>query len=309
MDQPGAAEAAAVHERSALSQIGRTSSLALEIDGLGKSYESFTLKDVTFSLPRGYIMGLIGPNGAGKTTLIKLMLNLAHREGGSIRMLGLDNLADEAEVKARIGFVPDEPRYHEDVTLENLKAATAPFYTGWNEERFQALAAEFELTLSRKFKTLSHGTKTRFSLALALSHGAELIVLDEPTSGLDPVFRRKLLDVLAGVLQDECISILYSTHITSDLERTADFVTFLQDGRLVFSCPKDEVVGSWGVVKGGREILDEEARTFFEGIRERAHGFEALTSQIEAARRRFGGEVVIDSASLDDIMVLMGRRD
>jgi len=288
---------------------GHTHENALQIDGVCKSYEGFALKDVSFQLPRGYIMGLIGPNGAGKTTLIKLILNLVHREGGSIRMLGLDNLADEAEIKSRIGFVPDEPRYHEDVTLENLKSATAPFYPQWSEDRFQALASEFELTLSKKFKTLSHGTKTRFALALALSHGAELIILDEPTSGLDPVFRRKLLEVLAGVLQDERFSILFSSHITSDLERTADFVTFLQDGQVVFSSPKDEIMGSWGVVKGGREILDDEARAFFEGVREREHGFEGLTSKIEEARRRFGDHAVIDRASLDDIMVLMGREE
>jgi len=295
------------HDYAQMGKQGCAHENALEIDGVCKSYEGFALKEVSLHLPRGYIMGLIGPNGAGKTTLIKLILHLVHREAGTIRVLGLDNLANEAEIKSRIGFVPDEPRYHEDITLENLKSATAPFYPLWNEERFQALASEFELTLGKKFKTLSHGTKTRFSLALALSHSAELIVLDEPTSGLDPVFRRKLLDVLAGVLQDERISILYSTHITSDLERTADFVTFLQDGQVIFSRPKDEVLGSWGVVKGGREILDDEVRAFFEGVREREHGFEGLTSNIDAARQRFGDGVVIDRASLDDIMVLMER--
>jgi ABC-2 type transport system ATP-binding protein len=288
-------------------ETGAESDGALVIDGVCKSYEGFVLKDVGLELPRGYIMGLIGPNGAGKTTLIKLILNLVRREAGSIRVLGLDNVTHEAEIKSRIGYVPDEPRYHPDITLENLKSATAPFYPSWSEERFQALASEFELSLGKKFKTLSHGTKTRFSLALALSHGAELIVLDEPTSGLDPVFRRRLLDVLAGILQDERFSILYSTHITSDLERTADFVTFLRDGQVVFSRPKDEVIGRWGVVRGGREILDAEARAFFEGVREREHGFEGLTSRVEAARQRFGDRVVIDRASLDDIMVLMGR--
>jgi ABC-2 type transport system ATP-binding protein len=151
--------------------------------------------------------------------------------------------------------------------------------------------------------------KAKFALALALSHGAELVVLDEPTSGLDPVVRRELLDILAGLLEDERVSILFSSHITSDLERTADFVTFLRDGRIVFSSPKDDVMASWGVVKGGREILDAEARAFFEGVRIREHGFEALTSRVQEARRRFGDRVVIDRASLDDIMVLMGREE
>lgn len=282
---------------------------ALEMDGAGKQYKDFTLQDVTFRLPRGYIMGLIGPNGAGKTTLIKLILNLIHRDAGSIRVLGLDNLASEAEIKSRIGYVPDEPQYHGDITLANLKAATAPFYRLWDEQRFRDLASRFELPLGKKFKTLSHGMKAKFALALALSHRAELVILDEPTSGLDPVVRRELLDILSGLLQDERVSILFSSHITSDLEKTADFVTFLRDGRVVFSSPKDDVMASWGVVKGGREILDAEARVFFEGVRIREHGFEALTSRVQEARRLFGDRVVIDRASLDDIMVLMGREE
>lgn len=280
---------------------------ALEIDGVGKNYKGFALQEVTFHLPRGYIMGLIGPNGAGKTTLIKLILNLIRRDSGAIRVFGQDNLAYEAEIKSRIGYVPDEPHYHGDITLLNLEAATAPFYPLWDERRFRDLAARFELPLRKKFKALSHGMKTKFALALALSHRAELVILDEPTSGLDPVVRRELLDLLAGLLQDERVAILFSSHITSDLERTADFVTFVRDGRLVFSSRKDQVLESWGVVKGGPEILDAEARAFFEGIRVREHAFEALTSRVQEARRRFGDRVIIDRASLDDIMALMGK--
>jgi len=280
---------------------------ALDIDGVSKHYDGFSLDQVSFKLPRGFIMGLIGPNGAGKTTLVKLILNLVRRDAGTISVFGLDNLGGEAEIKSRLGFVPDEPRFHEDVTLAALKSVTAPFYPKWNEGRFRDLAVAFELQLDKKFKALSHGTKTRFALALALSHGAELILLDEPTSGLDPVFRRKLLDVLADVLQDERVSILFSTHITSDLERVADFVTFLQAGRVVFSSPKDEVLENWGVVRGDPRILDAEARQFFEGIRVREHGFEALTSNIAKARARFGDGAVVERASLDDIMVLTGK--
>jgi ABC-2 type transport system ATP-binding protein len=280
---------------------------ALEIESVGKAYAGFALADVSFSLPRGHIMGLIGPNGAGKTTLIKLILNLVRRDSGSIRVLARDLLDHEAEVKSRIGFVPDEPRFHEDIRLADLKRATAPFYSAWDEARFRQLASEFGLDLHCKFKTLSHGTKTKFALALALSHGAELVILDEPTAGLDPVFRRELLDKLSGLLQDERVSILFSTHITSDLERIADFVTFLREGRVVFSCDKDQVMWSWGVVKGGREMLDAETRAFFEGLQVREHGFEGLTSRIQEARRRFQGRAAVERASLDDIMVLSGK--
>jgi ABC-2 type transport system ATP-binding protein len=280
---------------------------ALKIRGVGKAYKDFALDDVSFHLPRGYIMGLIGPNGAGKTTLIKLVLNQVRRRAGSISVLGLDNLADEVAVKARIGYVPDEPHYPGDIRLADLKAATAPFYSGWDEAAFARIAAEFELPLRKKFKKLSHGMKMKFALALALSHGAELVILDEPTSGLDPVFRRQLLDRLAGLLQDGRVSVLFSTHITADLERTADLVTFLRNGRVVFSNPKDEVVGRWVVVKGGRDLLNADSRDFFEGVREREHGFEGLTSRAHEARRLFGDKAAVDRASLDDIMVLMGR--
>jgi len=279
----------------------------LEIESVKKRYKGFTLEDVSLQLPRGYIMGLIGPNGAGKTTLIKLILNLIRRDGGAIRVFGLDNLADEAAIKGRIGFVPDEPRFHDDATLQDVASAVAPYYANWDHGRFSTLAGEFELPLKKKFKKLSHGTKTKFSLALALSHGAELVLLDEPTTGLDPVFRRRLLDMLRGLLEDDRTSVLFSSHITADLERTADFVTFVKDGQVVFSDTMDRLSQSWAVVKGGRETLDSEARAFLDGVRIRSHGFEGLTSRADEARRHFGNGYVIERASLDDIMVLFGK--
>ena len=280
---------------------------ALQFEDVGKNYKGFDLDGINFSLPRGYIMGLIGPNGAGKTTLIKLVLNLVRRSSGSIRVLGLDNLEHEAELKSRLGFVPDEPCFHEDISLNQLKAATAPFYRGWDDRRFNELADAFQLPMTKRFKKLSQGTKTKFALALALSHGAELVLLDEPTAGLDPVFRRELLTLLSELLQDERVSVLFSTHITADLERTADFITFVKDGRLVFSKPRDEVLGAFGVVKGGRDLLDPANRELFEGIRLYEHGFEGLTSRIDEARSRFGARAAVERASLDDVMVLMGR--
>jgi ABC-2 type transport system ATP-binding protein len=280
---------------------------ALEIEGVGKRYKGFALEQVSFALPRGYVMGLIGPNGAGKTTLIKLVLNLVRRGAGTIRVLGLDNLRHEAQIKSRVGFVPDEPKFHEDISLRTLKAATAPFYPRWDDRRFAQLADAFELPMDKKFKKLSHGTKVKFALALALSHGAELVLLDEPTSGLDPVFRRELLGILADLLQDARVSVLFSTHITADLERTADFITFIKNGRVVFSRPKDDVLETFGVVRGGREMLDGESRRLFDGIRVHEYGFEALTSKIDDVRRRFGDRAAIERATLDDVMVLMER--
>ena len=280
---------------------------AVEVKGLGKDYKGFSLRDVSFVLPQGTIMGLVGPNGAGKTTIIKLILNLVRKNGGEIRVFGLDHLQHEAEIKSRIGFVHETPAYIEDATLKDLKTAIAPFYKKWDETLFRSLMAEFGLPAEKKFKKLSHGMKMKFQIALALSHGADLLVMDEPTSGLDPVFRRELLERLSGWMQDERKSILFSTHITSDLERTADHITLVDDGTVVLSRPKDEIKETWGIVKGAAELMTEKRRASFKGVRTTAFGFEALTDDIPAARREFGPGAVIDRASIEDIMIFMDR--
>ena len=282
---------------------------AIELVGVCKSYRGFALRDVTLSLPRGYVMGLVGPNGAGKTTLIKLIMGLARRDAGTVRVLGADDLERTPRVKARIGFVPDEPRHLGEATVAAIAAATAPFYPGWDRARFAALAAELELPLGKRFKTLSHGTKTKLALALALSVGAELLVLDEPTSGLDPVVRRELLGRLSGLLQDGRTAVLYSTHITSDLERVADLVTFLRGGEVVLSGSRDQVLDRWAVVRGGRELLDPALRGLLAGVRVGELSVEALTQHPDEARARLGAAAVVERATLEDIMALHGRED
>ena len=230
---------------------------ALEIRGLGKAYPGFALKDVSFAVPRGYVMGLIGPNGAGKTTIIKLVMNLISRGAGDVEIFGLDSLAHEAEVKSRIGFVYDEPCFPHDATARDMGWAIGPFYPGWREERYRSLIGEFGVPESRKFKKLSQGMQMKLALALALSHDADLILMDEPTAGLDLGFRRELLDHLSAILEDERKSVLFSTHVTSDLERIADFVTFIRDGELVFTLPKDELRDEWGIVKGNGRLPEQ----------------------------------------------------
>ena len=223
----------------------------LRVRGLGKNYGGFALADVSFEVPPGFVMGLVGPNGAGKTTTLKSILGLIRRDAGEIRVAGLDPQLDGAAVRARIGFVHDEPRFPRYWTLREAAHVIGRFYERWEAARFARLADAFGLSLRKRFGALSRGTRMKFALALALSHHAELIVLDEPTSGLDPVFRRELLDELQELLQDERTSILFSTHITADLDRIADYVTLLQDGRVVFSEAKDDILDRWGLVKGG----------------------------------------------------------
>jgi len=278
---------------------------ALQVSGLRKTFKGFTLNDVSFSLPKGYVMGLVGPNGAGKTTIIKLIMNLIAPEAGEIKILGLDNRKQGVEARARIGFVYDVMPFYADVSLRDTKRAIAPFYPKWNDALFQELASSFDLPLEKKVKRLSQGMRTKFALALALSHDAELLVLDEPTTGLDPVFRRELLHGLSGLLQDEGKSVLFSTHITSDLERVADYVTFIRNGSILLTETREVLREVWGVVRGEEAsvaILDSK---LWRGFRRYPHGMDILTSDASAARRALGDGVVVERASFEDIVVLL----
>lgn len=279
----------------------------LELCGVSKRFKTFSLENVSFSLPGGMFMGLIGPNGAGKTTLVKAILGLVRPDAGEIRFQGRDLMQEGAALRQRIAYVPDEPKYTTGVRLRTLKDVYAGFFLTWNEARWEGLMTDFGLDPAKKSNTLSLGQRTRFALTLAMSRDAELLVLDEPTTGLDPVFRRELLQRLSSTL-DERRSILFSTHITSDLEVSADLVTLIRDGEVVFSQPQDVIRETWGVVKGGIDLLDADVKALFVGLRTSACGFEALTNDLEGARGRFNGHALVDRATLEDILVLMGRR-
>ncbi|MCP4725465.1 MAG: ABC transporter ATP-binding protein, partial [bacterium] len=252
-------------------------SYVLEVENLTKEYKGFTLKDLTFRLPQGFIMGLIGPNGAGKTTIIKLLMNLIIRNDGDIKIFGNDNLENEVEIKSRIGFVYDNSNYYDHLNMKQLKKIIAPFYKTWNETKFNDLVNKFDLPMNKAIRKFSRGMVMKSSIAFALSHNADLIIMDEPTSGLDPIFRRELLEMLSDIMQDEKKSILFSTHITSDLERIADYITYVNKGELVFSKSKDEILENYGLVKGGNDLLNDANRKMFRGIRKSDFGFEALS--------------------------------
>jgi ABC-2 type transport system ATP-binding protein len=257
---------------------------------------------VSFSLPEGFIMGLIGPNGAGKTTIIKTIMNLIMKNGGSIKIFGQDHKDYEVEVKSRIGFVYDNPNYYEHLNLKQIKGIIAPFYKTWDEDIFKNLVEKFELPLRKTLRKFSRGMVMKAAIAIALSHHADFIIMDEPTSGLDPVFRRELLDLLYDLLQNEKKSILFSTHITSDLEKIADYITLMIKGKVIFSKSKDDVFENHALVKGGNDLLTEETKRMFKGVRTRDFGFEALTDDVNKIKKKFGSDIVIDKANLEDIM-------
>jgi len=279
----------------------------LEIRNLKKDFGDFALKDISFSLEKGYIMGFIGPNGAGKSTTIKLIMNLMRRDAGEIEVFGLDNREHELTVKERIGFVYDESHYYEELTINEMKRIIARFYKQWDDNKFNKYLREFGLQPDKKIKHLSKGMKMKFSLAAAISHNAELIIMDEPTSGLDPIFRNEILDILRDLLQDENKGVLFSTHITADLDKSADYITFIHNGELVLTGSKESIIEKYGVVKGGQELLDRDTRKEFLGMRETGFGFEALTGNVERVRKLFGGSVIIERPSLEDIMLYTVR--
>jgi ABC-2 type transport system ATP-binding protein len=275
----------------------------LEIKGLGKEFHDFALEDISFHLERGYVMGFIGPNGSGKTTTIKLIMNLLRKDRGEIKVFGLDHVQQEQEIKNRIGFVYDENHYYGVLTIEEMKRIVAPLYENWQEKLFQKYLQEFNLNPRQKIDSLSKGMKTKFSLAMALSHQAELIIMDEPTSGLDPVFRSELLDILYYLMQDEEKSILFSTHITSDLEKIADYITFINKGKIIFSAEKDIILERFALVKGPSSVLTSSLESEFIGLRKSSVGFEGLILSQGKVADYLRSKSVVERPTLDEIMI------
>jgi len=279
---------------------------ALRIEGLGKRYAGFALEDVSLEIPAGLITGLIGPNGAGKTTLIKLIMGLIHADGGRIEVFGLDNASRGPEIRRRIGYVPDEPTFFDDASLDAHRRAFAPFYDRWDDDRFEALASEFELPLKKQFKTLSQGMRIKFAIALALAHEPDLLIMDEPTTGLDPVFRRSLLRRLSEYIADGERTVLFSTHITADLEATADLIAFINDGSLVFAESIEQIHDRYATVRGG-ELGDATDTSGFVGVRRGSYGFEALTADVASLRP--ADTWVVEPATLEEILYFSNKGD
>ncbi|WFA08113.1 ABC transporter ATP-binding protein [Tissierella sp. Yu-01] len=281
----------------------------LEVRDLSKEFfMGFKLDNISLNLKPGYIMGLIGPTGSGKSTLIKLIMNLIKKDSGEIRIFGEDHIEYEKEIKDRIGFVYDESVFYENLTIDTMKNIIAPFYSKWDDDQFYHYLERLELKGNYVIKKMSKGMKMKFSVAMALSHNAELIIMDEPTSGLDPVIRREFLDILYEIIQDQNKSIIFSSHITTDLEKVADYITYIKDGRLVFSGSKDEIMNKYAIVKGDVKELNDNLREAFLGLRETNVGFEGLTEKVEEIREEFT-EPLIERPSLEDIMYYTRGRE
>lgn len=247
----------------------------IEINNLEKNFDEFKLQNINLSLEEGYIMGLVGSNGAGKTTLIKTIMGLYMIDKGNINVFGKDIKTHGKSVREDIGFVFDEAKFY-DYKIKKLRRLIKPFYKNWDDSKFNEYIKEFNLPWNRKFNKLSKGMKLKFALAVALSHKARLLILDEPTSGLDPVFRLEFLNVMQELVEKEGVSILFSSHITDDIEKIADYITYIKDGKIEFSEDRNDLFDKWLIVKGGSSEIPEELNKHMVGGKTTGFGFEAL---------------------------------
>ena len=274
----------------------------LSVRGLTKRYDKFALKDVSFDVRRGEIMGFIGRNGAGKTTTLKSLMNYLHPDAGEIDFFGKPMTGNEMEIKRRTGFVTGGVDYYMRRKLRAITDVTRGFYPNWDEAAYKRCIAAFSLDEDKTPAELSAGMKVKYNLALAMSHRAELLLLDEPTSGLDPVSRDDLLDVFLG-LKREGVSILFSTHITSDLDKCADRITYIRAGEMQACCALEELVNAYVVAEIPEDAIGGIPENLLIGAKPARRGFSALVRKSDAAKLN----IATTPAALDDVIVHMEK--
>lgn len=279
---------------------------AVSIQNLKKDYGSFQVTVPRLDLRKGYVTGLVGKNGSGKTTLIRSVLGLIPRTAGTVQVLGGDLSADPA-VREQVGFVSETPYYIPTLTTGAVHEMVRPFYPRWDEELYQKMRAEFELP-DRKIKELSKGQQKILSFLMAFCCRPRLLILDEPTANLDPSVRHRLLGYLRRYIEDEENTILYSTHITSDLEDLCDYLVGLDHGTLVFQGEKEEVLDRFRVVQGARELLTSETRDLFLGWEQSAMGFTALTDRPGEAEALLGQEARYRRPTIEELIIYRGGK-
>lgn len=271
---------------------------AIEIHDLHKGFEGFSLKDISFSVPQGTVMGFVGENGAGKSTTIKCMLNLLKKEYGEILLFGKDIVEYELAIKNDIGVVFDELHVPETLNATQLDKFMKKVFKTWDSNYYFERLTQFKVPERKKVKELSRGMRMKLSIALALSHHPKLLILDEPTSGLDPIIRDEILDLFLAFMQDETHSILFSSHITSDLEKIADYITFIHNGEILFSESKDVLLYDYGIFKGTNEEVSELPEQAIIQKREGTFGLEVLVLKNEISEA-----FTVERPTIEDIML------
>lgn len=279
---------------------------ALKVEGINKKYDKFHLKDISFSLEKGYIMGFIGSNGAGKTTTLKSILNMVHADSGKVTILGKNFIDNEIMLKQKIGYMFGGADFYTKKKLKTITNVVKRFYSDWNENIYNRYMERFHLDQDKRIMELSQGMKVKYSLALALSHNAQLFILDEPTSGLDPVARDNLLELFQELVEDGEKSILFSTHITADLEKCADYITYINNGKIIASATKDDFIGSYKVVKGTNEQLENGFKEKLIAYKTNSFGFSGL---IKTDKIDTDINLNIEPPSLEDVMIYYAKKE
>lgn len=272
---------------------------AIEIKNLSKKYKGFSLDNVSFNLPKGTIMGLIGENGAGKTTIIKTILDISFKDKGDIKIFGKDM---NKNLREDIGVVLDDGFFSDFLKANSLPNIMKNIYKNWDNEKYFYYLKRLSIPEDKIIKQLSRGNKMKLGIALALSHNPKLLILDEPTSGLDPIVREEILDIFQEFIQDEENSVLVSSHITSDLEKIADYITFIHSGRLVFSKEKDELLYDYGIYKTSLEDLDLIDKKFIESYRKHNYGVDILIKNVDEFKVKYKNSIV-EKPSIENIML------
>lgn len=276
---------------------------SIEIKSLTKNYSDFKLDNINLEIPSGSIMGLIGENGAGKTTLIKSILNIINYNNGSIKIFNKDSKLEEDIIKEDIGVVLDNSFFPEILNINDIRLVMKNAYKTWDDKLFNKYLKMFGLETNKAIKTFSKGMRKKLEIATSLAHKPKLLILDEPTSGLDPVVRSEILDVFLDFISDEEHTILLSTHITSDLEHIADYITFIDSGKLIFTETKDDILNNYGIVRCNEEQFNKINKNDIVKYRKNKYNFEVLTknkNNIKIASK----DIVIDKPTLEDIMIL-----
>lgn len=274
----------------------------LEVTNLNKNYGNFSLKNVSFSIPEGCITGFVGMNGAGKTTTLKNILKLTANSSGKIQFFGMDIEEKEQEIKNQLGIVLDDGCFYDELTLAQMKGIIAPAYTSWCEKDYKNYLEKFSLNPKQKINTLSKGMRMKYALTLALSHKARFLIMDEPTEGLDPLVRNQFLKILTSFMEEGGEGVFFSTHITSDLDKVADMLIMIDDGKIIFQEEKDALLDSYRIVKGDVSQLEEKTRSLFLNIEETPFGFIGITKDVDKVKK-YMSQIVMERANIEEIML------
>ncbi len=281
---------------------------SIEISNLQKNYKNFSLTIDELNIKTGFITGFIGPNGSGKTTTIKSLFGMIKPDFGKIKIFNTD-ITKDTKTKEDIAYVGDESGFLEESKLSSIHKIISKFYPNWDEELYKKYIKKFKINEFKNYKDLSKGQKKQFELIMALSHHPKLLIMDEPTSSLDPIIRNEFLELIQEHMEIDNMTVFYSTHITTDLDKCAYYIVMIYNGKILLKGEKDNILNNHVIVKSKKDLIDNSIKKHFISLKENAFGFEGLVSNRKKAYELFGEEAIYEKCSLEDILLYYTRRD